>query len=425
MPAPHKNYGYGTTAASIKVPNLPRGPSVTYRPKWEQANQTTYHRAESERLAAERLLEEAKSLIEDAKIRVDKEQTEVDVKLQLRVGDVEFWKGELDNKLAQLKEEIEEAVNLKIRVDGEGRSITEPINISQQCIVYRGGRQGCDLIRDEVDDNLERELEQLKTSQGLLGQTSQQMAEQVRLLKKCKFLIEKDHSEKEMAVQVDEVAKGIKVTSLNAKKSGIKTNSVNQTRAGHPTSVPDWVYLTQQNLTKAGGQLEGSFHLRSVVQGILAQVASNLRTSCEQTDNAFKKRVDEVREAKMKLEKQKAETIVKLQEVEATIRSLEQAVMAKQGPLATCQTRIQQRRLRPGAEFCHDEADDTLLTEQRNLLDLINKLEGGLGQAKQCFGSLQKTLVELEEEIAKKANSLYIDEVKCGSVRKSISINCY
>ena len=41
-------------------------------------------------------------------------------------------------------------MNLKIRVDGEGRSISEPINISQQCIVYRGGRQGCDLIRDEV-----------------------------------------------------------------------------------------------------------------------------------------------------------------------------------------------------------------------------------------------------------------------------------
>ena len=51
---------------------------------------------------------------QDAKIRVDKEQTEVDVKLQLRVGDVEFWKGELDNKLAQLKEEIEEAVSIKM-----------------------------------------------------------------------------------------------------------------------------------------------------------------------------------------------------------------------------------------------------------------------------------------------------------------------
>jgi uncharacterized small protein (DUF1192 family) len=34
------------------------------------------------------------------------------VKLQLRVGDVEFWKGELDNKIAQLKEEIEEVKQL-------------------------------------------------------------------------------------------------------------------------------------------------------------------------------------------------------------------------------------------------------------------------------------------------------------------------
>ena len=31
-------------------------------------------------------------------------------------------------------------------------------------------------------------------------------------------------------LQVDEVTKGIKVTSLNAKKSGIKTNSVHQAR---------------------------------------------------------------------------------------------------------------------------------------------------------------------------------------------------
>jgi hypothetical protein len=46
-------------------------------------------------------------------------------------------------------------------------------------------------------------------------------------------------------------------------------------------------------------------------------------------------------------------------------------------------------------------------------------------QAKHCFGQLQKTLLELEDEIAKKANSLYIDEVKCGSLRRSISVNMY
>ena len=54
---------------------------------------------------------------------------------------------------------------------------------------------------------------------------------------------------------------------------------------------------------------------RTVVNGILAQVASNLKTSCEVTDEAFSKRLDEVKHAKGKLENQKAETIVKIQEV--------------------------------------------------------------------------------------------------------------
>ena len=40
-------------------------------------------------------------------------------------------------------------------------------------------------------------------------------------------------------------------------------------RGGHPTSVPNWINLTQQNLTKAGEQLSGSFHLRFVKLEIL------------------------------------------------------------------------------------------------------------------------------------------------------------
>ena len=95
--------------------------------------------------------------------------------------------------------------NLKIRVDSEAKSCTEPININQQCLTYRTGRQGCDLIRDDVDVSLDKEMDQLKMSQSLLGQTSHQVAEQIRLLMKCKFFIEKESSEKEMAAQVSPV----------------------------------------------------------------------------------------------------------------------------------------------------------------------------------------------------------------------------
>ena len=59
-----------------------------------------------------------------------------------------------------------------------------------------------------------------------------------------------------------------------------------------------------------------------MVNGILAQIASNLKTSCEVTDSAFAKRIQEVKAAKAKLEEQKSETIVKIQEVRLMIRAI-------------------------------------------------------------------------------------------------------
>ena len=50
--------------------------------------------------------------------------------------------------------------------------------------------------------------------QGLLGQTSHQVAEQIRLLMKCKFFIEKDSGEKEMAMQVNRILDRIRILEL-------------------------------------------------------------------------------------------------------------------------------------------------------------------------------------------------------------------
>ena len=156
--------------------------------------------------------------------------------------------------------------NLKIRVDSEARSCSEPINITQQCITFRQGRQGCDLIRDDVDVSLDRELDQLKMSQVCIqmkdegceikpwskfrvfwvkpvirlenksdywpnvNSSLRKIAVKKRWL--CRWLsIETDKAIfQSINIQIDEVTKGIKVTSLSAKKSGIKTSSVYQTR---------------------------------------------------------------------------------------------------------------------------------------------------------------------------------------------------
>ncbi len=69
------------------------------------------------------------------------------------------------------------------------------------------------------------------------------------------------------------------------------------------------------------------------------------------------------------LEEQLAETVAKVQEMEAAVVSLERAISAKQAPLATCQLRMQQRKQRPNYELVLDDVDVRLQHEAENLID--------------------------------------------------------
>ena len=96
-----------------------------------------------------------------------------------------------------------------------------------------------------------------------------------------------------------------------------------------------------------------------------------------------------------------------------------------QGPLATCQQKIQQRKQRPNIEHVADDVEAQLHHEAANLIDTINKLEDALAKNKSCHASLMKTRLELEAQIDVKANSIFIDEVKCMSIRQGMNMQAY
>ena len=154
-------------------------------------------------------------------------------------------------------------------------------------------------------------------------------------------------------------------------------------------------------------------------------MASHLRSQKDLTDRAFSRRIEEVKRAKSLLEEQLAETTIKIGEMEESIESLEKALLAKQGPLATCQARMQQRKQRPNIELVLDDVDVQLQREAANLIESINKLEAHLIKAKDCYASLQKSRLELEAQIGIKDQSIYIDEVKCVTTRQGIVIQAY
>ena len=74
-----------------------------YYMPWNNSNIRSNQQAESERLTAERLLQETKELIAETKLKTKQDAQEVDTRFKQRVGDIAFWKSELEGKLAEIK----------------------------------------------------------------------------------------------------------------------------------------------------------------------------------------------------------------------------------------------------------------------------------------------------------------------------------
>ncbi len=424
---PHPGYpGHGPPLpGKVFRGGTARMPSGTdrYFPEWSGQNIRSNQSAETERLAAERLLKETQELIAEARNRARHDAREVEARFRQRVGDIEFWKKELEQKLAELKDGTENLDSQLDRVESALSGCTSPLEVSEQCLAFRAQRQGCDLIEDNVQKHLEFEVDTLKNSQLLLTQTKLQVAEERRLLLKRMHEVEHNLADKEMALDIDQHTSILKVSGPEKKKGVTRYPAMAEKKSVLTPS--NWQENTERTLQDSSGQLKSASALESMCDGILAHVASHLRSQKDLTDRAFERRLSEVREAKRLLEEQLTETVLKVHEMEEAIISLEKAVEAKQGPLATCQLRIQQRKQRPSLELVVDDVDLQLQSEAQNLITSINRLEAQLLKARNCYASLQKSRLELETQISVKANSIYIDDVKCGSIRRGVNIQAY
>ena len=146
-------------------------------------------------------------------------------------------------------------------------------------------------------------------------------------MKKTKYNIEKDLVDKEAAMDIDHETSHLKVTGP-MKKSRETRYPVPKPKNSFTPSA--WQENTERNLEWANRQIKACLALQAQVDTVLAHTASHLRSQKDLADRAFDRRIDEVKTAKLSLEKQLAETIVKIGEMEESIKSIERGIAAKQ-----------------------------------------------------------------------------------------------
>lgn len=76
--------------------------------------------------------------------------------------------------------------------------------ICQKCIILRENRRGVDLVNDEVDKELKRELTVIVGCQTLLNKTLDETTEQIRRIRASIYLLDRDLSAKDKSLMIDE-----------------------------------------------------------------------------------------------------------------------------------------------------------------------------------------------------------------------------
>ena len=114
-----------------------------------------------------------------------------------------------------------------------------------------------------------------------------------------------------------------------------------------------------------------------------------------------------------------------IEEMEDNCDLLCKGISDKEDPLKLAHTRLGNREQRPNVELCRDPVQYRLVGEVSEIETNVSRLQERLAQSEAALKALVRRHGELEEDIAVKANTLFIDETECVGMRKSISIQAY
>ncbi|NXG66477.1 TEKT4 protein, partial [Hemiprocne comata] len=376
--------------------------------EWHQSNSELYHEAFTGCEQAERNRDESKELAEHAAAAAQRAQQDSTAALGQRLKDIHFWKAELQKEIEDLDAETRLLAAQKLRLERALDATEVPYAIATDNLQCRERRQPPDLVSDEVESELLKEAELIRSIQELLKRTLMQAANQMRLNRDHKEICERDWSDKVETYNIDDDCGRYSNQSTNVQfhPSSIKFEE--------SASTPEtWAEFSHDNIYRAEREKLASISLRDLIDNILHDVSEDLRRQCAAVNEAFVKHCEELEDAKHKLEHHLGKVLQEIGSQEANIAALKRAIKDKEAPMKVVQTRLYDRSFRPNVELCRDEAQFRLMNEAEKLTESVESLKKKLLESEQKLRNLEDTWMNLEKEIAVKTNSIFIARQKC------------
>ncbi|XP_064602478.1 tektin-3-like isoform X1 [Liolophura sinensis] len=385
---------------------------------WSMSNQLNYNQSDKERAFAERLRADTWRAVKETDARTRNRQTDVTKKLGERVYDIMFFKKELNCEINNMSNEIEDLKEHKRVLERALADTANPLHISEECLMHREKRQGIDLVNDDVEKCLVREVDTIKKCQNKMKKVLEKAHVQLKLNRAAQHSLEIDSKDKHHAQNLDDRMQQLRNTSAGIGYSqGIEN-------IDNTITIPEsWARYTQANIARSQKERANSERLRGEIDHCLRSCANEMWSQFNAVNNNFNTRIREATDARNKLQSHLQRTMQEIFDMEKNVDLLRKAIQDKEYPMKVAQTRLDERTRRINVELCNDPVMKTLQREISEIRESVRILKDRLKASELSLARLVKTKATLEHDISVKENSLSIDSKMCMGMRKGFPMD--
>lgn len=421
----------GMVTEGLRFPNLVTGfeknPThsaraalyTRYTPyEWVQNALSHYNESDMNRNVSERVRSDAFRLMRMCDEKTATDQRDSGRRLGERITDTTFWRNEVATELEKVITESNLLQDTKRALDKALQDTEVPYHIAQECLYHREHRQGIDLVHDQAEQFLLKEIEHLKDCQKRLNDVRKKVVEQLRTNRAAQHELETDVKSKESAIAIDSVCH-----KLNNFSRGINYYGGIEKYDSTVSTPESWAEHSNRVVSRSQAERARSAQIRLDSDNIMNSCANLIWSSWNDTNAALARRSTEILEAKNKAQMHLHRVQQEIFDIEKSIELLRKAIQDKSNPMKVAQTRLEARSHRKDIELCKDEAQARLIREVSDLSETVDSLHKKLQEAESQHQQLLMTRSALESDLHTKVNSLFIDREKCLGMRRSFPIN--
>ncbi|KAL0269793.1 UNVERIFIED_CONTAM: hypothetical protein PYX00_007405 [Menopon gallinae] len=303
---------------------------------------------------------------------------------------------------------------MKVRLKFALPALKMPESIAGECIDKRTCRTDPDLVKDEVDIEIVKEMAMIYEVRDSIGKMLEQVDDFIVATKACKEELETNWSDKKETSEIE----AINVTLRNSSPTIFyKHGSV---RLQNLQSTPEtWTYYSESLIKLGLQQIKKSKDFRSNLETeVITKPILELKNQAEKVMALLKKRIEETDQCRQAFERELQNVLTQIAETEKLYEMLSKLLRQLDYNLKVAETRLDTRMYRPRIENCRDEPQYGLIDEVKEINESQAALRKRVEDTDMALAKLYQTRANLEFAIMTKRKSLYIDQQRCLAYRE-------